>query len=176
MECFQCRFSSCEQNEAVSFGFSGGLVGDDVAILYIAEGFEGGEYGLARGVPAEAVDEDFSVRDVSVCHVADVLREGRDLESYGGYEIDELVFGVGFEEFREGVRAGTRIRIGIGAGIALWWRGLFGLFGFELFVDLLWFVFVEFLDELSFLGFGSLRHLRERERRTEKREVNGGLG
>ena len=26
----------------------------------------------------------FSVRDVLVCHVADMVREGRDLESYGG--------------------------------------------------------------------------------------------
>nr|POF12602.1 hypothetical protein CFP56_20085 [Quercus suber] len=44
--------------------------------------------------------KDFSVRIVSVCHVANVGREGRDLKSYGGNEIDELVFGVRFEEFR----------------------------------------------------------------------------
>ena len=28
--------------------------------------------------------EDFVVRDISVCLVADLLREGRDLKSYGG--------------------------------------------------------------------------------------------
>ena len=28
--------------------------------------------------------EDFSMQGISVCHVANVVREGRDLESYGG--------------------------------------------------------------------------------------------
>ena len=28
--------------------------------------------------------EDFSMQGISVCHVADVVKEGRDLESYGG--------------------------------------------------------------------------------------------
>ena len=40
---------------------------------------------LSGGVEFDWPDlEDFSVRDVSVCHVADVVREGRDLENYGG--------------------------------------------------------------------------------------------
>ena len=40
---------------------------------------------LSGGVDSDRFGlEDFSVRDVSVCHVADVVREGRDFESYGG--------------------------------------------------------------------------------------------
>ena len=40
---------------------------------------------LGGGVEFDRPDlEDFLVRDVSVCHVADVVREGRDLENYGG--------------------------------------------------------------------------------------------
>ena len=33
LECFQCRFSSCKQNEAVSFGFSGGFVHEESFFL-----------------------------------------------------------------------------------------------------------------------------------------------
>ena len=40
----------------------------------LGDGVEFDQFGL----------EDFSMRDVSVCHVADVVSEGRDLESYGG--------------------------------------------------------------------------------------------
>ena len=40
---------------------------------------------LDGGVESDQSDlKDFSVRDVLVCHVADMVREGRDLESYGG--------------------------------------------------------------------------------------------
>ena len=30
LECFQCRFSSCKQNEAISFGFFGGFVHEEI--------------------------------------------------------------------------------------------------------------------------------------------------
>ena len=33
LECFQCRFSSCKQNEAVSFCFSGGFVHEESFFL-----------------------------------------------------------------------------------------------------------------------------------------------
>ena len=40
---------------------------------------------LDGGVESDQSDlKDFSVRDVLVCHVADMVREGRDLKSYGG--------------------------------------------------------------------------------------------
>ena len=40
---------------------------------------------LDGGVESDQSDlKDFSVRDVFVCHVAHMVREGRDLESYGG--------------------------------------------------------------------------------------------
>ena len=40
---------------------------------------------LGGGVEFDRFDlEDFSMRDVSVCHVANVVREGRDLKSCGG--------------------------------------------------------------------------------------------
>ena len=55
---------------------------------------------LGGGVESDRSSlEDFLMQDVSVYHVANVVREGRDLESYGGYEIDELIFGVRFTEF-----------------------------------------------------------------------------
>ena len=40
---------------------------------------------LGGGVESDRFGlKDFLVQDVSVCRVADVVREGRDLESYGG--------------------------------------------------------------------------------------------
>ena len=40
---------------------------------------------LDGGVEFDQSDlKGFSMRDVLVCHVADMVREGRDLESYGG--------------------------------------------------------------------------------------------
>ena len=40
---------------------------------------------LDGGVEFDQSDlKGFSMRDVLVCHVADMVREGRDIESYGG--------------------------------------------------------------------------------------------
>ena len=55
---------------------AGGGVAGDIGIVTME---------LGGGVEFDWPDlEDFSVRDVSVCHVADFVREGRDLENYGG--------------------------------------------------------------------------------------------
>ena len=58
LECFQCQFSSCKQNEAVSFGFSGGFVHEEsFFLLRITNVVERNRSELAIGDLVSALSE-----------------------------------------------------------------------------------------------------------------------
>ena len=85
------RFSFLEENESITFAFSGGFIDDDVAILNLTERFEGRCEGFARGFPREAINEQFPVGGVAIGMAADKGEERGVFERGLGDEIDELV-------------------------------------------------------------------------------------
>ncbi|PON82447.1 Beta-adaptin appendage, C-terminal subdomain containing protein [Trema orientale] len=73
-------------------------------LLYLPKGFEGREEVLEGGVPAEATNKDLMAVYVTVGDVSDSVEDGRVLDSDVVYEVDQLVFGVRFEDSGQTLR------------------------------------------------------------------------
>ncbi|PON46203.1 hypothetical protein PanWU01x14_253270 [Parasponia andersonii] len=78
------------------------IIQNYVTLLDLPKGFKGREEVLEGDVPTEATNRDLMVVYVTVDDVSDSVKESRVLDGGVAYEVNQLVFGVRFEE--SGVR------------------------------------------------------------------------